>query len=213
MDPLQIHAALKEIRSLHTAIVDKQRFRGYSGRARALGGCVALAAGVSLQGLAIQVPEQVLAAWGVVFACAVGLNYGTAFYWLLRKAHPHHRGIPQLPETLSIWLAGGALTAALWLHGQADLLYGMWMLLFGVAQIVTRRSLPRGIGWTGCWYLCAGLTCLALPQGLFTWHPLAMGLVFFAGEFAGGLIFHTEGDWRRLRAFFGLAPAPMENAR
>ncbi|MDP0501717.1 MAG: hypothetical protein Q7P63_16610 [Verrucomicrobiota bacterium JB022] len=211
MDSLQIRQAIREVQSLKQAIVEKQRFRGYSGRARALGGGIALGAALGLTLLApLATPERIFAVWGVVFVLAASLNYGALCYWLARGREPLlSRRVPQLLETCTIWLTAGVISLALWLQGEADLLYGLWMMLFGLAQIFNRHHLPRGIGLLGAYYLLCGGLCLWWADGIFA-RPLAMGAVFFVGEFAGGLIFHVNGDLKRLRDFFRFEPTRKE---
>lgn len=211
MDPFQIRQAIREVRTLKQTILEKQRFRGYSGRARALGGFVALAAGLLLQltpwGTAY---HRIFAVWGLVFLIAASLNYGSLVYWLLRGREPFlSQRVPQLIETFCIWFVTGTLTFVLWRQAQADLLYGLWMLLFGLAQVFNRTHLPKGIGGLGAYYMVCGALCLWFSPGLFA-LPLVMGTVFFFGEFCGGLIFHLEGDLHRLPCFFGLEPREKE---
>lgn len=203
MDPFQIRQAIREVQALKGAILEKQRFRGYSGRARALGGVIALLAALALEFLPIKIfPHRVFATWGIVFQAAAFLNYGAVVYWWMRGRQPMARlRVPQLVETFALWLIGGVLTLALWQRGEADLLYATWMLLFGFAQVINRHYVPAGGGWLGAYYITAGLACTVWADSLFL-QPLVMGGVFFVGELAGGILFHVDGDLRRLRHFF-----------
>ena len=78
-----LHDAVRQVRELQQAILEKQRFKGYSGRARALAGSGALAAAIVLGSGwgAVQKPVVHLLGWGLVFAQAMVLNYGALVYW------------------------------------------------------------------------------------------------------------------------------------
>ena len=83
--------------------------------------------------------------------------------------------------------AGAILTYALLRQGAYNLLPGTWMLLYGLAQVAYRNSLPAGIYAVGIGYLLCGTLCLIPSAPAFT-NPWTMGTVFFTGEVAGGLI-------------------------
>jgi hypothetical protein len=214
---IPVHEALRQVRELKQAILDKQRFKGYSGRARALAGGVALAAGIVLHSTCVPAdPSAHLAAWAVVFVVSLFLNYGALVYWFLNDAdvaRDFRRLAPAL-EIVPAVFAGGVVTLALVHREEYDLLFGVWMLIYGLINFTARPVLPRGLAWVGLYYLVCGAACLlALPALSFTKDPLVMGGVFFAGEFFGGLILHNdENSLPSVRAFFGLpAGARPEN--
>lgn len=189
-----IHDALAQVRELQKNILDKQRFKGYSGRARAIAGTVALIAAVflSISGYPETVKAHLLV-WAVVFAVGFVLNYGALIHWFLfdpsvqrdfRKLRPTLEALPAL-------FVGGALTFALVKAGQVQLLFGMWMLLFGVTCMATRQSLPRIYWVVGVFYLACGVYFLLTPNVTFL-NPWPMGIVFFVGEWLGGIIFHYD---------------------
>jgi len=92
-------------------------------------------------------------------------------------------------DLLPLLLVGGLLTAAFLLRGTHDFLFGMWMCVFGATNLVSRHILPNGIMLIGAYYIVAGAVCLLHPDASFT-NPWPMGLVFFVGEVAGGVILH-----------------------
>lgn len=205
MDAFQLKAALREVRELRSAIIEKQRLRGFSGRARALGGALALVAGWGLSAPTAELSESVaFGGWGAVFAGAWLLNYGAVAFWHLRRgADTGARPLRPHLETLPAWIVAGIITLALWRRGDSQILYGMWMLLFGLMQTTHRNMLPREIAWVGLYYIVAGAACVFAPLGFVEMAPV-MGTVFFLGEFLGGLIFHADGDWHRIASFLGL---------
>lgn len=213
-----LHEALRQVRDLQQAILEKQRFKGYSGRARALGGCAALAAGLVL-GSAL-VPDSSsahLAGWGIVFALALTFNYWALIYWFLHDPEVGRdmRRLRPAMEIVPLLVVGGVLTAALALHDEFNLLFGMWMVMYGLVNFSARAVLPRGLSWVGLYYLSCGVLCLlGLPALSFTRDSWLMGGVFFLGEFFGGLVLHyDEKPWPSLRTFFGFpAPARTEES-
>jgi hypothetical protein len=219
---IPLHEALKQVRDLQAAILEKQRFKGYSGRARALAGCVALAASFLLQSpLVPPTPVAHLMAWTAVFVLGLSLNYGALSYWFLHDpdvARDVRRLRPTL-EIIPVLVAGGILTLALIDHGEYDLLFGTWMVMFGLANFTGRQVMPRGMAWIGLYYVAGGaVLLLAWPNLSFTGSPLVMGGVFFLGEFFGGLVLHNdERPMPSLRTFFGLpggaAPAESEDLK
>jgi hypothetical protein len=93
---------------------------------------------------------------------------------------------------------GGLLSLAAIRVGQYDLLFGIWMCLYGLAQVAYRQSLPAGIYMVGLCYIVCGSCCLLSPAVRFL-DPWPMGGVFFAGEIAGGAVLimnkaKVEGD-------------------
>ncbi|HVU36999.1 MAG TPA: hypothetical protein VHC95_01555 [Opitutales bacterium] len=207
-----LHDALQQVRELQQAILDKQRFKGYSGRARALAGCIALGAGIILGAPRFPASNEAhLIGWGVVFVLAMVLNYGALIYWFLHDpdvARDVRRLRPAL-EIIPVLIVGGVVTLALVHHQEYNLLFGMWMVLCGLVNFTTRQVLPRGLSWVGLYYLVCGTFCLvALPGLSFIHHSYVMGAAFFFGEFFSGLVLHfDESPLPSLRTFFGLPAA------
>lgn len=201
-----VHQALEQVRNIHLHILEKQRFKGYSGRARAASGCLALAAGFWLSER--KDPGRVaVPVWLAVALVGVAVNYGAVVVWFLGEAPGRRQAARLKPaiEVLPALFAGAVLTFGLWQAGVPDLLPPIWMVLFGVANVSSRHVLPRGIGWVGAYYLLAGtLLMLGAPRiGLA--NPWPMALVFFVGECLGGLILHLDGPGRRSWvSFWGL---------
>lgn len=208
-----LHDALRQVRELQQAILEKQRFKGYSGRARALAGVVALASGFVLGASRFPVSAEAhLIGWGVVFLLAMAFNYGPLIYWFLYDPEVG-RDVRRLRPALEIaplLAVGGVVTLALAHHGEYNLLFGVWMVLCGLLNFTSRQVLPRGLFWVGLYYLICGTVCLiAFPNLSFTQDSKVMGSVFFFGEFFGGLVLHyDERPWLAWRTFFGL-PAPV----
>ncbi len=189
-----IHHALAQVQELQQKVLEKQRFKGYSGRARAVGGTVALLATILMTGTSY--PKTTLAhviGWGAVFVIAIFLNYGALTYWFLFDPTVK-RDLRRLKPVLDIIppiLVGGILTLAILLHGHHEYLFGIWMCLFGLANLASRHVLPKSICFLGIFYMVCGSVYLLLPNLSFL-NPWPMGIIFFVGEWIGGLILHFD---------------------
>jgi hypothetical protein len=185
-----IHDALAQVRKLQEFILAKRLFKGYSGRARIISGVAALAGTMVLaSGHVPPKPFVHLAGWGIVLAVGVVLNYACLLYWFLFDPEVRRSPVMLKPalDALPALAVGAALTLALVRTAQFDSLFGTWMCLYGLAQVAYRQSLPQGIYVVGVGYLLCGAACLVSDAVSFT-TPWPMGLVFFAGEMAGGLV-------------------------
>lgn len=138
-------------------------------------------------------PVVHLRVWGVLLALALALNFGSVIYRLI-LAPGKDRDVRRLRPVVDILppiFVGAILSVALVSHGQFDLLFGTWMCLFSLSHFVTRQVLPAQMTLVGGFYLACGVVCLLLPIGSFV-NPWPMGLVFFVGEGAGGLLFWLD---------------------
>lgn len=194
-----IHDALGQVDRMRELILERRRFRGYSGTARMIGGGVSLATALVLdRASALQTPLLQLAGWGAVLASALILNYGGLALWLFNRRDTEHPLADLRPalEVLPALAVGAVLSLALVMHRQFDLLFGVWMCLYGLAHMGYRHSLPGGIIAVGLFYQAAGITCLLTP-GITFLNPWPMGLVFFAGEMVGGWILRSGASGGR----------------
>jgi hypothetical protein len=167
-----------------------------------LGGGVALTVTFILDRVeALHSPLLQLAGWALVLAAALLLNYGGLAFWYFRRRGsmgPLSELRPAL-EVLPALAIGAALSLSLVLREHYDLLFGVWMGLYGLAHMGYQHSLPRGIIAVGLFYQVAGIACLLTP-GISFLNPWPMGLVFFTGESVGGWILRS-----------GLIEEPMKN--
>lgn len=196
-----MHDALDSIRQIKRALLNRQRFKGWSGPTRILSGTLAIGAALALQWEWI--PRSNIAhtfTWGTVFLAAMFLNLGALVYWFWNDPliHRNPRRLGPLLDVMPPLFVGAVFTLYLLLHRQFDPLFGVWMCMFGLTNFASRHVLPSAIAWVGLFYILAGMICLFNP-GIDFLDPWAMGLVFFAGEWAGGLILYF--DERRYAAF------------
>ncbi|MGA0333775.1 MAG: hypothetical protein ACO3N7_08095 [Kiritimatiellia bacterium] len=205
-----IYDALNTVRTLRRSLLQRERFKGWSGPTRILSGSLALLAALVLELSGSTSPLIHLGVWGGVFLAAMLLNLGSLVYWFLHDKMIE-RDLTRLKPILDVIppLAVGALfTLVLILRRDFDLLFGVWMCMFGLCNLASRYVLPSSIAVVGVFYLMAGALCLLLP-GMSFLQPLAMGLVFCAGEWAGGTILYL--DDRRYAAFLRQLSIPDED--
>ena len=188
MDERDIDQAIGRLREVQALVLDRQRFKGFSGAARMAGGFAALLTALILSHAVPAEPRLHLVGWGLLLAVGLSVNFAALFYWLLKN-----RSVVSLAELWPVWevfptlSAGAALSVALVRTGQLDLLFGVWMALYGASHMAHRRSLPFPIYCGGLAYLAAGIFFLLWPGVSFT-DPRPMGLVFGLGELFGGWV-------------------------
>lgn len=193
-----IHDALRQVQELRHKILEKQRFKGYSGRARALSGTAALltAAFLSFTAIPHSYPAHLLA-WYGLFNFSVLLNFGAIIYWFLFDpgAGRNPKRLRPVVDVLPPLAVGAILTFTLIIDGRYEYLFGTWMCLYGLANLAGRHSLPKHIVWIGLYYIAAGGLTLTIFRQPFL-NPWPMGLVFFIGEWIGGIILHYDESER-----------------
>jgi hypothetical protein len=185
-----IHDALDQVRKLQEVILEKRQFTGYSGKARIACGVLALAGAAVLASPAgPALPRGHLLGWGAILALAVVINYACVAYWFLFDAHVRRNPLMLKPaiDAVPALAVGGGLSIALVAANQYNLLFGTWMCLYGLSQVAYRLALPSGIYWVGLCYIACGVCYLVTP-GISFLNPWPMGITFFLGEVAGGLI-------------------------
>ncbi|MEM7394953.1 MAG: hypothetical protein AAF492_21690 [Verrucomicrobiota bacterium] len=193
-----IQEALVQVRQLQQTVLERLRFKGYSGTTRSISGTMALVAAF-LMSLNIfpAKTEAHLVGWGCVFVVSLILNAGALLYWFWTDPIVS-KNVNRLGPVLDVippLFVAAIMTVALILHGMHDYLFGVWMCMFGLTNLASRHVLPRAICVIGLFYVACGAAWLLAPNAQFL-NPWPMGMVFFAGEWAGGLILHL--DHRRL---------------
>jgi hypothetical protein len=152
-----------------------------------------LGAGALASPLVPREPLAHLLGWGIVLGLGLLCNYAALAYWFWRDADVRRNPARLKPaiDAIPALAVGAAFSLAAIFRLQYDLLFGIWMSLYGLAQVAYRRALPRGIYYVGLGYLACGAFCLLSPDISFT-NPWPMGLVFLVGEWLGGGILYLH---------------------
>ena len=186
MNQRDVNQALDHVRRMRELVLDRQRFQGFSGVARMAGGMAALLTALILLYAAPIKLIPHLIGWMILLVVGLSINFAALFIWLFRNG----RGVSltelwPVVEMFPALAVGAALSLALILKGQFDLLPGMWMAVYGVSHAAYRRTLPFPIYYGGLVYVATGIFFLLWPGTTFT-DPRPMGLVFGLGELFGG---------------------------
>ncbi len=185
-----VHQALAQIRTMHRYVVERQRFKGYSGRARALSGSLALITAYWLSLQPGRSSSSTLTMWLGVAMAGAAINYGAVLFWFLGEPQGDRQTVRLKPaiEVVPALAAGAALTIAFWRDGAFDYVVPTWMILFGIGNLASRHVLPKEISWIGLFYMVSGAVLLFGAPRLGLSNPWPMGIIFFVGEWLGGLI-------------------------
>jgi hypothetical protein len=89
-------------------------------------------------------------------------------------------------------VVAGIITLHLLWRGEHQYLFGIWMCFAGLANLASRQVLPKQIWMVSGFYILCGTIYLFLT-GVSFLQPWVMGIVFFLGEWAGGIILHFDG--------------------
>ena len=193
-----IHDALAQVRRMQEIILERRSFRGYSGTARMAGATATLAGALIMS--SARFPKSDLwhlAGWAVVLGAALVLNYGALGFWFLFNPRVKRSAAMLVPavDALPALAMGALMSVGLVLKGHYDLLFGTWMILYGLGHVSYRQSLPPANYAVGAFYMVCGVACFIWPGIEFT-NPFPMGLVFFTGELAGGYVLYRNNRLR-----------------
>lgn len=190
---MHIHQVLQDVSEIRRRLVSSGYFFGYSPTARFAGGAAALLGAALLSMLpAAYSPWTHFIGWGVVFAVAAPINY-IALFSRHRFARDQLCREAVLDPLLLI-LTGGAATAALAYEGAFGLLFALWMVFFGFANVAAKRNFSREVALVGYYYVAAGWVFLLVPLFHTFTNPWPMGIVFFVGESAGAYAFYLHNE-------------------
>jgi hypothetical protein len=190
---------VEQVRRIREQLCDREMFQGYSGFARMASGLAALAGMLILaSGRVPADPWAHLAVWAGVLALSLVFNYGALAHWYVRSPAAR-RGLLALKPAVDAIpvLAAGAFLSLASVRAEAfDVLFGVWMCLFGLVHVASRHTLPRANYALGLAYIGAGAVCLLSPSIRFL-NPWPMGVTFFIGESLGGWILVRHATARR----------------
>ncbi|MBN8550570.1 MAG: hypothetical protein J0M12_14740 [Deltaproteobacteria bacterium] len=181
--------ALADVKRLKREVLESHQFYGYSGFGRLIGGILALLTSILLStSLVPQTTQAHLFVYGTLCGTAALVNYGALYLWFRNAGDSERTRLKPVLDPLPALLIGGILSLACIQRGYFDLLFGIWMVCFGVAHLAAREALDQEMSYLGLFYIVAGAVALFILPAQFL-DPWPMGLVFCVGETVGGLIF------------------------
>ena len=195
--PTRVEDALARLADIHAQVARGAHFHGYRAAPVAAMGVVALIAAAAegtfvwhALGAAAPSPQQHAAYWlGVAALCA-----GIAVLDLVRRYGLLPRrttglALGQLAPALGV---GFVLAWTLW--SSAELLPGLWTMVFGLGVLASAPYLPRPVLAVALYYIAAGAALtLATREGIGA-SPWTMGLTFGVGQLASAAALRSSED-------------------
>ena len=179
-----VEDALRRVADIHAQVARSSFFRGY--RAEIAVGQAILAFGTAsvewIYWAALDAQGHATIWLAVALACALASLVDLA---LRRRSLPRastRLAALQLTPALAVGLA---LAPLLW--DRAELLPGIWTMLFGVGLLSSAPYLPGHIRLLGLFYLAAGAV-MAHAAGIGLSSPWPMGLTFCGGQLVAAAI-------------------------
>ena len=194
MTAQQVRQAIAEVRELKDHIIERKRFRGYSGIARALGGLLAIVTAAILSSSHYPRSAYLHApAWGALALAGFLINGTALLRWFLSDPEVGRDARRLIPVFYALppFLVGCALTLSMLLHENYHYLFGVWMCCYGLTNLSQNQVLPSSIRVVGLFYIICGIVILTIWRVPFI-NPWPMGIVFFIGELWGGTIFYLN---------------------
>ncbi len=192
---MDLHDALSQISEIRHQMARTEVFRGYRALPVAASGALAMV-GAVVQLTWIDDPSRSMGAYlslwiGAAVLSGVASGLGIA----ARRRHDTSswsREVTRLAleQFAPCLVAGGLLTLVIarYRPESLSLLPGLWQVLFSLGVFASYRLLPRATWAVAAFYLCSGLTCLAIGESALS--PWAMGLPFGLGQFLAAAILY-----------------------
>ena len=164
--PMEIQAhAIDNLRYIRRTIERAGSFTAVPGTGGAVMGSIALAAAWAANSAGAPSSGRWLAVWMAAAVAAVTVGVASAALKSRRAgltllSGPGRKCIAGFAPAM---LAGGLLTAVLFRAGDARLLPGVWMLLYGAGVVSGGAASVRIVPLMGACFMAAGALALALP--------------------------------------------------
>ncbi|MEQ8763046.1 MAG: hypothetical protein RL885_03910 [Planctomycetota bacterium] len=194
---MDLRNALEEIEEIRRRLSRAVVFRGYRALPTALSGVLALAAAI-VQSLFLEDPASHVERWTTLWIVTAAFAFAIAASPLAIELFAKPRSLRRsqtgqaLEQLLPALVAGAVLTTAVLRFSPeaASLLPGLWQILFALAIFASGHLLPKEVGFVALFYLVTGSLALGLASTEHSFSPWTMGLPFFSGQLAAGLILY-----------------------
>jgi hypothetical protein len=185
----ELNKALAEIRLIRNQLARGTQFRGYGPATLATTGVLAVLA-ATIQGYRLPDPLQNIPLYLLIWVATAAISLTIISIETVLRVRRVHAGLAAemirsaLEHFMPAIVAGLLLTVVITESAPQSLwmLPGLWQVIFSLGVFASCRFLPRQMFGVGVWYLCAGLTCLALGGGDRALWPWAMGIPFGVGQ-------------------------------
>jgi len=186
---MQLREALGQVAEIRAQLAEATVFRGYRAVTVGLSGVLGLAAAV-VQAMWLPAPHENLDAYlylwvGVAIVSVVVIV--AEISWRAYRAESkllREKTLLALEKFSPCLLAGAVLTYAIAERAvsAAELLPGIWGILFSLGIFASSRALPRPVVWCGVWYLLGGATVLLVLPSELALRPEVMAVLFGGGQ-------------------------------
>jgi hypothetical protein len=200
---MELQDALRQIDAIRAQVARTEVFRGYKAWAVAASGAIGFAAAACQSSWAPDPAADVgryLQLWiAAAAACVAIVGSEPAVRWLATDSPLlRQQTLRAVEQFVPCVAAGAALTWAIarFAPQSAELLPGLWAIVFSLGIFASWRQLPAASLGVAVFYLVAGVVCLAVARGPHAFSPWAMAGTFGIGQWltAGVLHFALERD-------------------
>lgn len=191
---MDVQEALTQIAQIRRQMARVEWYRGYRAAPVAVSGLLALAA-AGVQAAWLPAPTESLAAYLALWVAVAVVSAATAAVGMaVQYRETGATARLAVEQFLPCVVAGGLTTLVLVsaCPASAELLPGLWAVIFSLGVFASGRLLPSAIGWVGVYYLGTGLACLALASGPSGLAPWTMAISFGGGQLLTAAILHLE---------------------
>ena len=200
---MELRDALSQIAEIRAHIAQNETFRGYRSATVAVSGLLALL-GASLQAIWIPDPRQDLAVYLKLWIGVATVSFVIFATEIVVRSYWHAESQARQLTLLAVQqfapclVAGGLLTYSIvgYAPASADLLPGLWAIVFSLGIFASCRLLPAATIWIAGYYLLGGAAVLICCHGERSLSPWAMAGTFGAGQLLAAtvLFFTLERD-------------------
>lgn len=187
----ELDDALARLSDIHAQVARGAIFRGYRAAPVAAMGGVALL-GAAVEAIAYPGFGAAAHAWFWLGVAAVCATIGAVDMWCTRRSLPVRTvsiAVAQLVPSLVVGLVLGLLLA-----DRAELLPGVWTMVFGLGVLASRPYLPSAVLGVALFYVVAGVAMAFAARDGAVVSPWAMGLTFGVGQVVAAAALHRSQE-------------------
>lgn len=189
---MNVHEALGALAEIHEQLAKAEIYRGYHPATTLASGMCGLAATAAQPWVVSSHDARGFIAYWLATAVLCGLVSAsvTIVRYVTVESETDRRRTRQVVGQFAPCLAAGAMLGLAWrrIDAPAELLPGLWAVVFSLGIFSSRPYLPRAAGWVGLGYLAAGSAWLVWPPEDLPAAGRAIGITFAWGQAAAGWV-------------------------